>query len=150
MTETNNTDETNNRSLEERVAQLEEQADQLTVEDGDGNSVSLSGLLGLGLTRRQAIAAVGLVAYGAAIPTAIMKSIGTANAQTSSNAVYGIEQLGLQDDPIGTIYVDQLFQNQDNISTNTLTVNTRQVYIQPTEPSSPTQGDVWIDTSEVE
>ncbi|WP_435551951.1 hypothetical protein [Natrinema sp. CGMCC1.2065] len=101
--------------LEQRVDQLETRVDEeLAVEDESGKKVTLGSLLDIGLTRRQALAAIGLVAYGAAIPTAIVKATGTVEAQ-SSNAVTGIDQLGTSSDPIGAIYTDGLYQNTDHI-----------------------------------
>ena len=34
-----------------------------------------------------------------------------------------------------------------NLDADNATVNSREIYVQPTEPSSPSKGDVWIDTS---
>jgi len=38
----------------------------------------------------------------------------------------------------------------DEADMDSATVNSREIYVQPTEPSNPSQGDVWIDTSGVE
>lgn len=111
--------------LANRVDELEEQVDDLAVEDPNGQKITLGSLLDLGLTRRQAMAAMGLVAGGSTIGVAVLKSIGTATAQEGNNAITGIEQLGEPDNRIGPIYaseldVDTFTQNTDNIVTDSL------------------------------
>ena len=76
---------------------------------------------------------------GGAVATAFA---GTAQAQEGSGTI------GTEENPLAAIYVDDLFQNTNNISVGELEVNDYQIFVQPSEPSSPDDGDVWIDNSE--
>ncbi|WP_251342431.1 hypothetical protein [Haloplanus halophilus] len=63
-------------ALRDRVAQLEDQQEQLAqgATDAQGRSWTVSDFLSLGLTRRQAVTALGLIAGGMALPTALTQS----------------------------------------------------------------------------
>jgi hypothetical protein len=63
--------------LAERIEQLEETQQELKqgAVDSQGRTWTLGSLLGIGLTRRQAIQAIGAIAAGVAAPVAISKSV---------------------------------------------------------------------------
>lgn len=79
------------KELEARVEQLEEQQQ---------GSVSIS--------RRQAMGAGALGIGGLLGGVGALGSSGTAKAETDGNAIYGIDQIGLDDDRVSTLYVDEL------------------------------------------
>lgn len=100
-------------ALKARIEALEEQTSE------DGGSVSLSGLLNAGVSRRQALKVLGLGGAAMAVPSAIAQS---ASAQ---NAITGIDQLGEENDRIGTIYAqdidtDTFTQSTDAISADSI------------------------------
>lgn len=132
------TDDDRIEKLEQRVEQLE---GALSVDDDEGRTWTLSGLMSMGLSRRQALHALGLIAVGASMGSAVA----TAFADTASAAGGTI---GTSTDPLDAIYVNELHQSTDHINTDGLTLNTREVYVQDTAPSSPSTEDVWIDTTE--
>jgi len=79
-----------NNELEElraRVEQLEEKQEKLeeSAVDAQGREWSVSDLLSMGLTRRQALTALGIVAGGAPIGVAIYRAVGTAAAEASTS-----------------------------------------------------------------
>ncbi|MDG5819726.1 hypothetical protein [Natronococcus sp. A-GB7] len=76
-----NPDEINDRleAILERVERLEERTG-LSTTAPDGTRVSFSQLLAVGLTRRQALAALGFVAAGATTAAAIGRSVATVEA----------------------------------------------------------------------
>ncbi len=144
MTETphSHDSEASLEALAERLEELEQQVetatDSLALEDSDGETISFGGLLDLGLTRRQAFAALGYVALGATSVGAIVNAVGNVRADTS-NAVYGIEQLGTESEPITTIYVDNLYQNSDHIVTQSLSGD----LVPRTPEITNLEGNVW-------
>lgn len=103
------------QELEQRVEQLEE---QYRATDDNGRQATVSSLIDqFGLTRRQALYAVGLVAMGAAVPQAVLRAVGTAQAQSSDNVLTGIQQIGRDDDRVDTLYVDTV-NEQNTIQTD--------------------------------
>lgn len=82
-----NDSEPTKHELLDRIEQLEEQQQQLVegAVDAQGRSWTVSDFLNMGLTRRQAMTAVGAIAGGATLGTAIRKSIGIASADASTS-----------------------------------------------------------------
>lgn len=72
--------EPSKKELLERIEQLEEQQEKLTqgAVDSQGRRWTLSDFLNMGLKRRQAIKAISLVAGGASIGAAVMRSVSAA------------------------------------------------------------------------
>lgn len=117
-------------ALIERIEQLEDRINQLEAQSN--THVSRRNVLGaLGV----ATLGIGTGAYGATQRAAAQQGSGT---------------IGTNDNPLDAIYVDQLYQNSDHVAADELEVNSREIFVQPDEPSGPSEGDVWIDTSEVE
>ena len=81
-----NPDEINDRleAILERVERLEERTG-LSTTAPDGTRVSLGQLLAIGLTRRQALAALGFVAAGATTAAAVGRSIATVEADDNDD-----------------------------------------------------------------
>lgn len=68
-------------------------------------------LIGMGLSRRQALVAAGYIAAGMAIGPAILKVFADpVLADTGSGSI------GTSDNPLKAIYVDELYQNEDYIT----------------------------------
>jgi len=77
------------QALRERVAALEDRLDELTsreagTTDQQGRQWGPTDLMQLGLSRRQAIVAFGMLAGGAALPTALRSAVETAAASDGS------------------------------------------------------------------
>lgn len=94
------------------------------------------------VTRRDVLAGAALLG-SAAIGMGIrdIGIVGRAAAQS------GQGQIGTSNDPLSAIYVQQLYQEDSYIEATTLHVNSNQVYVQKSEPSSPSTGDIWISDS---
>jgi len=105
----------------------------------------ISRLQSMGLSRREMLA--GLAGAGAG-GIGLLSATGGASAQTTG-IIYA-DQIGDSNEPVNELYVD----TQQNFNTSedfgSLSVTGNEIYIQDTEPTSPSQGDVWIDTSGVE
>jgi len=89
--------------LEERVEQLEQ---TVTTNDADGREWSISGLISMGLSTRQAQIALGALAAGASLTAAITWATESASAQQQ----LGTGTIGTSDRPLEAIYVDSLNQ----------------------------------------
>jgi hypothetical protein len=75
-------------SLEQRVARLEQQlAAGQRATDESGREWSLGELVGLGLSRREALVALGAIAAGYGAREAIISGIGTAEAASASGSI---------------------------------------------------------------
>ena len=70
-------------------------------------------------SRRRVMQALGTVGIGAGLGAAGQAAVGSSEA-SSGGALHGIDQIGLSDDPVGTIYVDELYQNEDAIDTDSI------------------------------
>jgi hypothetical protein len=72
--------------LRDRVEQLEEQQAELKqgAVDAQGRAWSVSDFLNMGLTRRQALQSIGVLAGGATLGTAIQQAVGVASADPST------------------------------------------------------------------
>lgn len=72
-------------------------------------------------SRRDVLAGIGLLGTGAGLSLAGYGAVGQGQAASDNGgAIHGVDQLGLSDDPIGTIYVDSLYQNEDVIDTDSI------------------------------
>lgn len=105
-------------NLQKRVEQLEKKQQQLEegAIDAQGRKWSVSDFLNMGLTRRQALSAIGAMAAGATLGTAIRESIGTASAAASDTDSDG--DIGTPSDR-----VDIFAEGIDANSVNTQQVN---------------------------
>ena len=98
-------------------------------------------------TRREILKGVTILGVGAASAgLATYGAVGRAAAETGE----GAGSIGTEESPLAAIYVDELYQTTDHIVTDGLALNDGEISRQSTEPSSPAQGDVWVDTSGVE
>ena len=109
------------QELEQRLEQLEEQ------QQG-----------GVKLSRRQALGAGALGLGGLLGGAGALGSSGTAQAQTDGNAIFGIDQIGLEDDRVDTLYVNEL-DNQtesgtfESVTTEEAEIDDRNVLRRNTE-----------------
>ncbi|WP_224333105.1 hypothetical protein [Haloprofundus halobius] len=93
------------RFSEEQEAQIREiVGDELATTDSDGNEVSVSWFERMGLSRREALKAIGLVALGYSASSAALKaSTGPVRAQSSGSGTVGTE-----DDPLAGVHTESL------------------------------------------
>lgn len=94
---------TDKSQFEKRIEQLEE---TVTTTDADGREWSISGLVSMGLSTRQAQIALGALAAGATLTAAITWATQPASAQQQ----LGTGTIGTSDRPLEAIYVDSLNQ----------------------------------------
>lgn len=82
----------------------DQRLDELEVTDRNGDSFSVSDLVNVGLTRRQAIGALGLAMFtGATLTEAAIRAFaGRAKAAT------GLGEVGTQTDPLSVVYVNDI------------------------------------------
>jgi len=137
-------DETDDpQALRERVGELEDRLTRLTqaedvAVDQDGRQWTLGDLMNIGLTRREAMLALSALVGGAALPYAISTAVTTeANAQSGA-----VGQIGTSDESVD-VYGATV--DADSLNTVDAEINGNQVYVQGSQPSSPSTGDIWID-----
>lgn len=103
------------QQLEQRVAELEAMTE---VDSDSADGPSVHDLLDIGLTRRQALMAIALVGAGYSMGPAITKAITEPAA-----ASHGGATLGTASNPLAEIHVEDLYQQTDNIDTDSLTTD---------------------------
>jgi len=100
--------------LEARVAELEEQLDDLktagdVATDAQGRQWSAADFMNVGLTRRQALGAIAALASGAALHEAFQQAVGVAEAAGSSQ----VGTIGEPGSPVDA-YIEDLYDTNDN------------------------------------
>lgn len=103
--------------------------------DNEGNTITLSYLRSLGLTRRQTLLAGFYLLAGASIGQATLQALSGTAAAT-----HGGGTIGTSSDPLDAIHVEELYQELDSIdATGSLNIPVRS-----SDPSNPTVGDIWL------
>jgi hypothetical protein len=109
-----NIDEARIKEIAERVA-AEQVQEELAATDPDGKRVSASDFLNIGLTRRQALYATGLVATGYSVTQAAVSAM-----SESAEAAAGTGNLGTESDPLDTIYANNLGSSAEPVQSATV------------------------------
>lgn len=104
----------NIEELAQRVDSLESEVEHLrdltTATDENGKQWTASKLITeLGLTRRQAIVVIGMLASGSTLIGALTRSTSAQSASDASGPVY-FDQIGDSNNPVSEFYVDQEYQ----------------------------------------
>jgi len=108
--------------LRERVEQLEEQQAELKqgAVDAQGRAWNVSDFLNMGLTRRQALQAIGVLAGGATLGTAIQQAVGVASAAPSTTD--GDGDVGTPENPVD-VFADGVSAGNYAIGSEQLTTS---------------------------
>ncbi|MUV59825.1 hypothetical protein [Halobacterium sp. CBA1126] len=130
-------EKTDIEKLEERVEKLEEQQEEFTVEDGDGESWSLTELMDrFSIKRRTALKAIGLVAIGYTAPRAVLQAVsGTAQAQQSTADLTVSGQLDA-----GSVSTDEAFIGSSPVDRPLISNGDTTVYVDPDNGSNDGDG----------
>lgn len=116
MTDDTNTNTDRLDALEARIDRVET---MVTATDDENREWTPTRLVSeFGLTRRQALIAIGAIAGGASLPVALSRSV---DAQAGAAGTVYFEQLGDSSNPVKELYVDSITETQDpSVPTGTI------------------------------
>jgi len=89
--------------------------DELSVQDEDGGSWSVYDLMDIGLTRRQALYALGLIGAGYSVTQAAISAM-----SESAEAAQGTGNLGTASNPLDTVYANRLGTSSEPVQSATV------------------------------